>query len=51
MKVLTFLPRCDPQRRVEKGLSSAQFVVETAVSASSRAASGVLQKFRLALAW
>jgi two-component system OmpR family response regulator len=33
MKVLTFLPRCDLQRRVEKGLSSAQFVVETVVSA------------------
>jgi hypothetical protein len=35
MKVLTFLPRCDLQRRVEKGLSSAQFVVETVVSAKS----------------
>ncbi len=33
MKVLTFLPRCDLKRRVEKGLSSAQFVVETVVSA------------------
>jgi hypothetical protein len=33
MKELTFLPRCDLQRRVEKGLSSAQFVVETVVSA------------------
>jgi two-component system OmpR family response regulator len=33
MKVLTFLSRCDLQRRVEKGLSSAQFVVETVVSA------------------
>jgi two-component system, OmpR family, response regulator len=33
MKVLTFLPRFDLQRRVEKGLSSAQFVVETVVSA------------------
>jgi two-component system, OmpR family, response regulator len=33
MKVLTFLPRCDLQRRVEKGLSSAQFVVETVDSA------------------
>jgi DNA-binding response OmpR family regulator len=33
MKVLTFLPRCDLQRRVEKGLSSAQFVVESVVSA------------------
>jgi two-component system, OmpR family, response regulator len=33
MRVLTFLPRCDLQRRVEKGLSSAQFVVETVVSA------------------
>jgi two-component system, OmpR family, response regulator len=33
MKVLTFLPRCDLQRRVEKGLSSAQFVVETVFSA------------------
>jgi CheY-like chemotaxis protein len=33
MKVLTFLPRCDLQRHVEKGLSSAQFVVETVVSA------------------
>jgi two-component system, OmpR family, response regulator len=33
MRVLTFLPRCDLQRRVEKGLTSAQFVVETVVSA------------------
>jgi two-component system, OmpR family, response regulator len=33
MKVLTFLSRCDLQRRVEKGLRSAQFVVETVVSA------------------
>jgi two-component system, OmpR family, response regulator len=33
MKVLTFLPRCDLQRRVEKGLSSAKFAVETVVSA------------------
>ena len=33
MRVLTFLPRCDLQRRVEKALSSAQFVVETVVSA------------------
>ena len=33
MKVLTFLPRSDLQRRVEKALSSAQFVVETVVSA------------------
>jgi two-component system OmpR family response regulator len=33
MKVLTFLPRCDLQRRVAKALSSAQFVVETVVSA------------------
>ena len=33
MKVLTFLPRCDLQRRVEKALSSAQFVVETVTSA------------------
>jgi two-component system, OmpR family, response regulator len=33
MKVLTFLPRFDLQRRVAKALSSAQFVVETAVSA------------------
>jgi two-component system, OmpR family, response regulator len=33
MKVLTFLPRCDLRRRVEKGLGSAQFVVETVVSA------------------
>jgi DNA-binding response OmpR family regulator len=33
MKVLTFLPRCDLQRRVEKGLSLAQFVVETVDSA------------------
>ena len=33
MKVLTFLPRCDLQRRVEKALSSAQFVVETVASA------------------
>ena len=33
MRVLTFLPRCDLQRRVEKALSSAQFVVETVASA------------------
>jgi two-component system OmpR family response regulator len=33
MKVLTFLPRCDLQRRVERALSSAQFVVETVASA------------------
>jgi two-component system OmpR family response regulator len=33
MRVLTFLPRCDLQRRVEKALSSAQFVVEKVASA------------------
>jgi two-component system OmpR family response regulator len=33
MKVLTFLLRSDLQRRVAKALSSAQFVVETVVSA------------------
>jgi len=33
MKVLTFLPRCDLQRRIERALSSAQFVVETVGSA------------------
>jgi two-component system, OmpR family, response regulator len=33
MKVLSFLPRCTLQRRVETALSSAQFVVETVVSA------------------
>jgi len=33
MRVLTFLPRCDLQRRVEKALSSAQFIVETVNSA------------------
>jgi two-component system OmpR family response regulator len=33
MKVLTFLPRCDLRRRVAKALGSAQFVVETVVSA------------------
>jgi two-component system, OmpR family, response regulator len=33
MRVLTFLPRSDLQRRVEKALSSAQFVVETVTSA------------------
>jgi len=33
MKVLTFLPRFDLQRRVAEALCSAQFVVETAVSA------------------
>ena len=33
MKVLTFLPRFDLQRRVAKVLSTAQFVVQTAVSA------------------
>jgi two-component system, OmpR family, response regulator len=33
MKVLSFLPRCTLQRRVETALSSAQFLVETVVSA------------------
>jgi two-component system OmpR family response regulator len=33
MRVLTFLPRCDLQRRVEKALSSAQFLVEKVASA------------------
>jgi two-component system, OmpR family, response regulator len=33
LKVLTFLPRCDLQRRVAKALSSAQFTVETVISA------------------
>ena len=33
MKVLTFLPRNDLQRRVAKALGSAQFVVETVTSA------------------
>jgi two-component system OmpR family response regulator len=33
VRVLTFLPRCDLQRRVEKALNSAQFVVETVLSA------------------
>jgi DNA-binding response OmpR family regulator len=33
MKVLTFLPRFDLQRRVSKALSSAQFVVEPVLSA------------------
>jgi two-component system, OmpR family, response regulator len=33
MKVLTFLPRADLQRRVAKALGSAQFVVETVVTA------------------
>jgi two-component system OmpR family response regulator len=33
MKVLTFLPRCDLKRRVEKALSSARFVVDNAASA------------------
>ena len=33
MKVLTFLPRCDLKRRIDRALSSAQFVVETVVSA------------------
>src|ERR1700760_4608208 len=33
MKVLTFLPRFDLQRRVAKALSSAQFVVESVLSA------------------
>src|ERR1700733_13839582 len=33
MKVLSFLPRCTLQRRVETALISAQFVVETVVSA------------------
>src|ERR1700761_2762766 len=33
MKVLTFLPRVDLQRRVAKALTSAQFVVETVVTA------------------
>src|SRR5580693_8450886 len=33
MKVLTFLPRCDLQRRVAKALGSAQFVVESVTTA------------------
>jgi two-component system, OmpR family, response regulator len=33
MKVLAFLPRCDLQRRVEKALGSAQFVLEKVASA------------------
>jgi DNA-binding response OmpR family regulator len=33
MRVLSFLPRCDLQRRVEKALSSAQFVLERVSSA------------------
>jgi two-component system OmpR family response regulator len=33
MKVLTFLPRCDLQRRVAKALSAPSFFVETSVSA------------------
>ena len=33
MKVLAFLPRCDLQRRVEKALNSAQFVLEKVASA------------------
>ena len=33
MKVLTFLPRCELKRRIDRALSSAQFVVETVVSA------------------
>jgi two-component system OmpR family response regulator len=33
MKVLTFLPRFDLQRRVDKALSSAQFMVESVLSA------------------
>jgi two-component system OmpR family response regulator len=33
MKVLTFIPRCDLQRRVAKALSSALFVVETVATA------------------
>jgi len=34
MKVLAFLLRCDLQRRVEKALSSARFVVEKVASAN-----------------
>jgi hypothetical protein len=33
MKVLTFIPRSDLQRRVAKALTSDQFVVETVVTA------------------
>jgi two-component system OmpR family response regulator len=33
MKVLTFLPRCDLKRRIDRALNSAQFVVETVLSA------------------
>jgi two-component system OmpR family response regulator len=33
MKVLTFLPRCDLKRRIDRALNSAQFVVETVISA------------------
>src|SRR5436305_5306904 len=33
MRVLSFLPRHDLKKRVERALSSAQFVIETAASA------------------
>jgi DNA-binding response OmpR family regulator len=33
MKVLTLIPRCSLQRRIDKALGSAQFVVETVMSA------------------
>ena len=47
MKVLTYLPRCDLQRRIERALSSAQFVVETVVSAHECLQSPALRSTRV----
>ena len=45
MRVLTFLPRVDLQRRVEKALSSAQFVVDTVGSAKECSSSTRFAKY------
>jgi two-component system OmpR family response regulator len=45
MRVLTFLPRIDLQRRVEKALTSAQFVVETAGSVQECLSSARFAKY------
>ncbi len=45
MRVLTFLPRVDLQRRVEKALTSAQFVVDTVGSVQECSSSARFAKY------
>ena len=45
MRVLTFLPRVDLQRRVEKALTSAQFVVDTIDSVQEYSSSARFAKY------